>query len=175
MPYHIPGKPDRQWHTNSPRKMPSEQGHPMHSHQPEHKPGGRSHEKNQAHLQAPHAQHQTCPPPRVGTCAYLPDATSPCSHTPVRANQTDTTATIIVHDTTLSRTPKREASPPPIEAPCSSHSFTLVVTNRNTISTEKRQRRKRTQATTATDQGMGLNPCVTTPYTHHPAPFTQTG
>ena len=87
-----------------------------------------------------------------------PDATSPCSHAPVRVNQTDTTATIIFHDTTLSRTPKREASPPPIETPCSPHSFTLAATNRNTISTEKRQRRKRTQATTATDQGMGLNP-----------------
>ena len=77
------------------------------------------------------------------------------------------------HCLRLIRTPKKQATPTPIEAPCSPHSFTLAATNRNTISTEKRQRRKRTQATAATDQGMGLNPwpqhpIYTPPSTIHP-------
>ena len=118
----------------------------------------RTHNTKHAH----HPGWEHAPNPR----RHLPVFPCPCKSEPDKRCR-------YYHCLRLIRTPKKQATPTPIEIPCSPHSFTLAATNRNTISTEKRQRRKRTQATTATDQEMSLNPwpqhpIYTPPGTIHP-------
>jgi len=109
----------------------------------------RTHNTKHAH----HPEWEHAPNP------HLPVFPCPCKSEPDKRYR-------YYHCLRLIRTPKKQATPTPIETPCSPHSFTLAATNRNTISTEKRQRRKQTQATTATDQEMSLSTCATTPHIH---------